>query len=258
MFKIGIQTNAWSDALHRDGLPQVLEEIAAAGYQGIEIGAHRVDVDAPAAFRKLVEGCGLVVAGLHTHGPLFDAEEMKAAYERVEKAAAFAAAVGAPYVLFSGKPKPGKSPAELAQEAAALQQAGEIASRQGAHLLYHNHYWEVEHDYAELCHLVDHTDPQVVSLALDVGWVHRAGGRPAEAARCFSDRIRYFHFKDFRVKDFLHDTWTELGSGYVDFPGVVEAIRGRDLWITYERDETLANAAESATISRAYLRTLLG
>jgi len=263
MFKIGIQTNAWSDELHRNCLPQILEEIAAAGYQGIEIGAHRVDVDAkhpekPGAFRQLIEGCGLVVAGLHTHGALFEAEEVKAACERVEKAAAFAAAVGAPYVLFSGKPKPGKTPAELVQEAAALQQAGQVASRQGAQFLYHNHYWEVEHDYAELRNLMEHTDPQVVSFALDVGWVHRAGGRPAEAAHRFISRVAYFHFKDFRVKDFQHDTWTELGTGYVDFPGVVAAIQGKDLWITYERDETLANAAESAKISREYLRSLLG
>jgi inosose dehydratase len=145
----------------------------------------------------------------------------------------------------------------MIREGQHLQAIGEMVRSEGAHLLYHNHYWEVEKGAGDLQNLVDHTDPAVVSLGMDVGWVHRAGGRPAEMVRRFIERIRYLHFKDFKVKDFANDTWTELGDGYVDFPGVVEVIRGRELWVTYERDQTMEDAPWSARVSMAYLRSIL-
>ena len=257
MLKIAIQTNVWSDEIHRTNFTGMLAEIAAAGYQGIEIGAHRLDLERPALFKTQLEAHGLEPAGLHTHGALFDAAELGGTVSRVERAAAFAAAVGAPFVLISGKPLPGKTPAQQAQETAALQQCGRLCQAHGRRLCYHNHYWEVEHDYRELRFLLENTDPALVGLALDVGWVQRAGGRPAEAVRRFNQRIDYLHLKDFRVKDFASDTWTELGDGYVDFPGVFAAIEGRSLpWAAVERDEVLPHAAQSSRSSRDYLRGL--
>ena len=116
----------------------------------------------------------------------------------------------------------------------------------------------LEHQQRELHFLVDHTEPDLVSLTLDVGWVHRAGGQPAQVVQQFYPRIRVLHFKDFKVKNAQQDTWTELGQGYVDFPSIVEAMPyNADLWITVERDEVMPNAAESARISAEYLKKLL-
>jgi inosose dehydratase len=258
MIKIAIQTNAWSSDLHRDAFPQMLADIAAAGYQGIEIGAHRINLDDPHGFRSLLDRFGLAPAGIHTHAALWQADALDEAAPRVRQAAAFAHAVGSAYVLISGKPNPAKTAAQLALEAQHLQALGELTAAEGAHLLYHNHYWEIEKNAVELQNLLDHTSPAQVSLAMDVGWVHRAGGRPAEMVQRFLDRIRYLHFKDFKVKDFANDTWTELGDGYVDFAGVADVIRGQDLWVTYERDETMPDAPASARQSRAFLKTLLG
>lgn len=257
--KIAIQTNVWSDELHKNQLPGILAEIAQAGYQGFEIGAQRLDLEQPAALRRLTEQHGLQVAGVHTHGELYSPQAMLAAQEHFRKIARFAAEAGADCILFSGKPKEGKSEADLQNECQALEHLGSICAGHNLAFCYHNHYWEVEHNLGELRYLCDHTNPSLVSLALDVGWVQRAGGVPHAAARLLLERIGYFHFKDFRVKNFSEDTWTELGDGYVDFPAILEVLQGRwEGWITVERDETLPKALESARASRAYLQSLLG
>jgi sugar phosphate isomerase/epimerase len=200
---------------------------------------------------------GLQTAGLHIHGDLCDSSNVQEMFPYWQKAATFAAAVASEFVLISGKPKPDKKEEDRQIEAHSLNKIGKMCQEHGVTLCYHNHYWEIEHDYKDLRFLVKHTDSDSVRLAIDIGWVHRAGGKAAEAAKLFLDRIRYFHFKDFRVKDFANDTWTELGNGYVDILGVLQVIKDRGpFWITVERDETLTNAQESAQISREYLRSL--
>jgi sugar phosphate isomerase/epimerase len=256
--KIAIQSNTWSNEIHTHQLGQMLAEIAAAGYQGVEIGAHRLDQDHPEVLTQSLQENGLELAGIHTHGELFSAEAMQAAMPRILQAIEFAAAVKSPNVMFSGKIKPGKTDSDQAHEAQMLNQIGEIVHQHGMNLCYHNHYWEIEHQQKELHYLVEHTNPEYVSLLLDVGWVHRAGARPEEVIPEFLPRIRAFHFKDFRVKDAVNDTWTELGQGYVNFPQIWELIRGKgDYWIIVERDETMPNPAESAQISARYLKNLL-
>ena len=256
--KIAIQSNAWSNDIHTNHLAQMLSEIAEAGYQGVEIGAHRLDQDHPENFTGLLQANGLEVVGIHTHGELFDPAAMQEAMPRVQKAIEYAAAVNSPFVMFSGKAKPGKTPDDQAHEALMLNQIGELVHNKGMSLCYHNHYWEIEHKQKELRYLCGNTNPEYVSLLLDVGWVHRAGGRPEEVVQEFLPRIRAFHFKDFRVKDAANDTWTELGQGYVDFHKIVETIQDKgDYWIIVERDETMPNAAESARISADYLKQLL-
>lgn len=256
--KIAIQSNAWSNEIHSNHLAQMLTEIADAGYQGVEIGAHRLDQDHPETFVQLLKEKGLELAGIHTHGELFDPEAMQEAMPRIEKAIKYAAAVKSPMVMFSGKAKPGKTEADQAHEAKILDQIGKLVHQHGMNLCYHNHYWEIEHNQKELRYLIEHTNPEYVSLLLDVGWVHRAGGRPEDVIPEFLPRIRAFHFKDFRVKDAANDTWTELGQGYVDFPKILDTIRGKgDYWIIVERDETMPDAAESARISAQYLTKLL-
>gem|GEM_PF-4159922 len=64
-----------------------------------------------------------------------------------------------------------------------------------AKLQYHNHYWEIENDYRELRYLVEHTDAARVSLLLDVGWVNRVNGNPAQAVALFRARIAAFHLR---------------------------------------------------------------
>jgi predicted dehydrogenase/sugar phosphate isomerase/epimerase len=248
---ISIQTNAWSAERH-ENLSALLAEIADAGYDGFEIGAHRLDLSQPGRFRELAEAHGLTIAGLHTHGAIFDPAAMEAAYPVIAEVARFAKTVSAAHVLLSGRPKEGKTLDDLQHEAEALNRVARLCAAEGVPFLYHTHNWELADDLRELRYLLAHTDPALVALALDAGWVQRAGLSPVAVTREFRERIGYFHVKDTRG-----DRWTEVGAGEVDFRAwLAELGAAQDLWLTVERDEVLPNAAESARLSRDHLQTL--
>jgi len=252
--KIGIQTNIWSQERHEKDLDGMLAEAKLAGYDGIEIGAHRIDLSQPEVFRALLAKHGLQVSALHIHGDLADPEQSIAIAQRAETVSAFAAKIGSPCVALSGKARDSKSEKDLEREAQLLNHVGYVCSTNRVKLIYHNHYWELADDYRELGYLVEHTDAARVSLLLDVGWVNFAKQIPAHAVEKFRARIFYFH-----IKDTLDDWFTELGRGTLDFAALKPAIIGKyDGWLVHERDTALPNALESARISREFLKTNWG
>lgn len=251
---LAIQTNAWLDRLHRSDLPLIVKQIAHAGYDALEIGAQRLDLDDPESFLALTSRHGLAVAGIHTGGEIYTPAEMHTRQEFFENAARFARAVNSPCVLLSGKPKEGgKTDADLSAEVDSIHWVANICQAQGLPLNFHTHNWELAGDLREIRYLVAHTDPEKVSLCLDIGWVQRAGHDPLKVVGEFYSRIRYLHLKDTR-----DDRWTEVGRGTVDFRALLVDLnqRGFSGQLAVERDEELENAFESAKISRDTLREL--
>jgi len=252
--KIGIQTRPWGPEMNRENLSQILTEIAAAGYDGFEIGAQHLDISQPEPFRQLIAEYGLEVVGIHVGGEIYDPQSVQEALDNLERIMAFTAEVGASFTPFSGRFKLDKTEDELRHQAESLNRIGQLCRDHGLTLCYHNHFWEIQNDCAELRHLCDHTDPALVSLCLDVGWVERAGGSPVEVTRAFLDRVAYFH-----IKDTTKDEWMEVGYGTVDFPSLFGAIEGfQGEWLVVEQDETRRPPRESAQMSYEYLKQQLG
>jgi sugar phosphate isomerase/epimerase len=250
---IGIQTRPWGPELNRENLDKILGEVATAGYDGFEIGAQHLDLNRPVALRDLAAQHGLQVVGIHVGGEIYNPESVQAALKNLELTVAYAKQVGATFIPFSGKLKESKSAAELKIQAANLNRIGEVCRRHGLMLCYHNHYWEIENDCAELRHICTNTDPALVSLCLDVGWVQRAGGQPLAVVEEFLPRVGYFHIKDTTATE-----WREVGYGEVDFEALLPWIKARfDGWLVVEQDDTQRVPLESARMSRDYLRTQL-
>ena len=250
MINVGVQTRPWGPEANRSDRPRILGEIAAAGYDGFEIGAQHLDIADPAQLQRQAAEQKLKIAGIHIGGEIYNPQSVEEALDNLEKTIAFAAAVGATFVPFSGKMKPDKTAKELRYQAENLNRIGEICRKNDLTLCYHNHFWEIENDCAELHHICDHTDPALVSLCLDVGWVQRAGSVPHVVAETFFERIGYFHLKDTTA-----DEWREVGYGTVDFAELVELIRRKaDWWLVIEQDETRRQPTESAQMSRTYLK----
>jgi sugar phosphate isomerase/epimerase len=248
--KIGIQTRPWGPEMNREQLLAVLADIAAAGYDGFEIGAQHLQIDQPEILRELAANHGLEVVGIHVGGEIYDPESVKAALDNLGRIIAYARQVGASYIPFSGKMKENKTATELEYQAQNLNQIGRLCQQHGLKLCYHNHFWEIEQEGAELRHLCDHTDPALVSLCLDVGWVQRAGGSPVAVVEEFMERVGYFHLKDTTPEE-----WREIGYGTVDFGNLLKVIKDRyDGWLVVEQDETRRQPVESAQMSRTYLK----
>jgi sugar phosphate isomerase/epimerase len=235
--------------MNQQDLGQILTDVAAAGYDGIEIGAQHLDVTRPEPFSRLVADHGLEVVGIHVGGEIYDPDSVGRALRDLQDTVAFAARAGAPCLPFSGRPKPDKTDEDHRHQAASLNRIGRLCADHGLRLCYHNHFWEIEQECAELRYLCQHTDPDLVWLCLDVGWVERAGGSPLAVAREFLHRVAYFHLKDTK-----HDLWMEVGEGTVDFSGLLQVMKGQNwAWSVVEQDETRRMPLESARLSREYL-----
>jgi sugar phosphate isomerase/epimerase len=231
----------------------MIEEIAKTGYDGIEIGVHRFEnTDNPEAFRDLVKSHGLQVTSIHTLGELYHEDVLAGKMDYPLKAADFTQAVESKFMLVSGDPKEGKTLADYQAMAEVLNQVGQICRQRGITLCYHNHWWEIVNDQEGLKTICENTDPGIVSLCIDVGWVERAGASPVDIVSQYLERTPYFHFKDTIDGKFI-----EPGAGTVDFAGVLKLLREDGAcYLAVERDEVLPNAFESARISREHLRTL--
>lgn len=255
MINIGIQTIGWGEEANRRELPRVLAEVAAAGYTGFEIGAQHLNITDPKSLQALTAEHRLEVVGIHVGGEIGNPEAVQQALGSLRFILDYAQAVGATYIPFSGTAKQTKTMNDLRHQADSLNQIGELCRERDLKLCYHNHFWEIHNDGVELHTICKHTDPERVSLCLDVGWIERVGGSPAALVETFFDRIAALHLKD--VND---ETWLELGAGTVDFAGLFDLIRRRpDWWLIVEQDEMNQHVpAESAKISRDYLRNTFG
>lgn len=84
--------------------------------------------------------------------------------------------------------------------AAQLNANGKIASKFGIKLFAHNHTGEFEHladnDKTEFDVLLAETDPALVTMQLDIGWVYVAGLDPLELFRRHPGRFELWHVKD--------------------------------------------------------------
>ena len=125
---------------------------------------------------------------------------------------------------------PAKSRAQLDSLAAKLNQTGREYRERGLTFGYHNHHIEfmpvdglVPYDY-----LMSNTDPGLVKIELDIGWLATAGVDPVAYLRKHAGRVLSCHLKDYNpgiVSDVPQRKVVAPGSGRVDFAAVLAAMR---------------------------------
>jgi sugar phosphate isomerase/epimerase len=124
---------------------------------------------------------------------------------------------------------PAKSRAQLDELATRLNRVGREYKSQGLMFGYHNHWVEfvavegvVPYDY-----LMTHTDPDLVKIELDLGWVAYAKMDPVQYIQKYSGRVVACHLKDFDAKiasDVPQRKLVPPGAGAVDFAAVLAAL----------------------------------
>lgn len=252
MAKLGIQTIVFGKHGGED-LPGVLRDIKNAGYDGAEIGMRS---NTPADVYKMFTDAGLECAGYHTGFSTFEN------LAELEKQAEHMRGVGGKYLMCSGVKS--QDIAGYIQSAKTFNAAGEFLRERNITLCYHNHNWEffpLEDGQRGMDLLLQHSDPNLVKLCIDVYWVACGGTDPAAFIIRHSDRAAYFHFKDgtFDPDTQKPLTFTELGRGDVQLKSaIVAALAQKPEWIVTEQDNTQIEPAESARISAEYARTTLG
>jgi len=283
---VGCGTLTWPRGTERD---QVLAEVAQAGYAGVPVGPYGRSADEVTA--ELAR-FGLKPAPGYLSGDYWKVDEEPAILRRAHEMGAFMRQVGCTelylgpggfdaYVTSRGLtrrqvsghvlPEDAMTDAEFVQFARALNKVGEITLQYGVASCFHNHVGSVVETRQEIDHLFDLVDPGLVFQGPDIGHLVWAGIDPVQFCKDYASSIRTLHVKDINPQVLAAGVaagwdygafsaagiFAELGEGCVDFPALFRLLAGFDGWVIVETDVTMKPTAfESATISRAYLRSI--
>jgi len=148
---------------------------------------------------------------------------------------------------------------------------GEQVKKAGLQLGYHNHNFEFRKigdvtGYDEFLRL---TDPELVCLEMDCGWVTVAGQDPVAYLTKYPSRYRLLHVKDFK-KGFTQTTTlgagekegvvpTELGRGAIDYTKILAAASSgniRAMFVEQEPPFKEMPALEAIKVDFDYLHHL--
>ncbi len=250
---VGVLTNV-------PGAEQMLDAIAAAGYEGTELGPLGY-LGEGATLRSRLEGRGLDLVGAFVQIRFGDDEKLG------ELDATLAAIAGwdAKLVLADAGPRDGV----LAWD--EIQRAAERARARGFEPTFHHHMGSRVQTPAEIERLLERTD---VGLLLDTGHLLAAGGNPLQALRDWRGRVNHVHVKDVQL-DVLRGaaTWDEawrggvfceLGRGDVDLEGFFGALDRYSGWLVVEQDrvpgpgEDAAGQIEAQARNRRWLADHVG
>ena len=156
---------------------------------------------------------------------------------------------------------PVKGLAQLDALAEKLDRTARDYRARGIRFGYHNHDVELlpVAGVVPLDYLMSRTDPDLVKMELDLGWLALAGANPAEYVRRYSGRIVACHMKDYDARiasDVPERKLVEPGAGAIDFGAVVAAMR--DAKVEHAFIEIDVSADPLAAVARGYrhLQTL--
>jgi len=201
-----------------------LKQLAAIGYGYVE--AFAMAVSNIPEFKKMLGDAGLgCPAGHFGFG-----------FMPTEKVLDQAGELGVKYAISSVLP-PGKSDGsanaggmmqkmnhltadDFKGMAATANQIGESAKKHGLVFAYHNHnveFRKLDGGTTGYEILLKETDPALVKLEVDAGWVAAGGGDPAALIAANADRVKLIHFKDFStVTPPINELGPEAGGHIVD------------------------------------------
>jgi inosose dehydratase len=275
------------------GYVQVLDEIAASGYAGTELGDWGFMPTDAGALRAELARRQLTMLGAFVTTRLVDPQSYGDSLRTAIKTAALLAAVadgGRPVIVLSDEPTadpvrareagrvlPSMSLTEHQWDEAAAgveRIARAVRDDTGLRTVFHHHCAGYVETPEEIDVLMTRTDPGIVGLCLDSGHATYGGGLPLELLARHRARVWHVHFKDCdpavaaRAREqgwdyqtaLRHGLFCELGHGSVDFPGLLAELQatGFDGWIVVEQDVLPAMGAPlaSATRNRQYLKSI--
>ncbi|GAB3035404.1 sugar phosphate isomerase/epimerase family protein [Natronobiforma cellulositropha] len=228
-------------------LLEILERVAAAGYDGVQFSGGLRGTD-PAEVRATLEETGLETTPAHIGIDVLE-EELESAYGRFGETLDCGGVV-VPYL----EAEAFATPAAVDATADRLAELAEATAALGWPLHYHNH----DHEFVSLGEeaALERLLARVpeLRLELDVGWALVGGSDPAALIERYGERIEVLHTKDMVTDE--PRGFREIGEGDVDMEACAYAAHEADVeWLVYEHDEPDEPAASIET-GAAYLDSL--
>lgn len=290
--KLAIAPIGWSN----DDMPelgghisfeQCIQEMAAAEYQGCEIG-HKFPRD-PDILQAALDQHQLSVASAWYSTYFTEEGREQETLNGFIQHMTFLKAMGAKVIVvcecghsIQGKAqpilenKPEFTQTQWRKLIDGLHQIGELANDNGMSIVYHHHMGTgIQHEN-DIDRLMLETNPSLISLLFDTGHLYFAGNNPLDVLQKHGKRIKHVHLKDIR-KEVLQQTkdqrlsfldavragvFTVPGDGCIEYDPVFQSLfdlNYQGWWVVEaEQDPDKAIPLVYAKMAREYLRKSVG
>jgi inosose dehydratase len=271
----------------------VLDEMAATGYAGTELGPWGYLPENVAQLRADLDRRGLALIGgfcpVTLHRPEQADGQRQFALDVARRLRDLGATVlvlaeagDAERLAAAGHVTPGVTPAFSEEEwrrfAAGADAIAAAARELGLATAFHQHVGSYVETEGEVEELLRRTDATLLGLCVDTGHLAYAGADPVAVLQRHRNRVAHVHLKDVSAAVLAQaraggwsfaeavgrNIFVPLGDGMVDLPAVQAALAaaGYDGWVVVEQDSRLLTPAQrtlprlQAQRSRATLRGL--
>ena len=251
----GVQTYSFRNYFPKD-IPGTLDRIQAMGITEIEGGPGRLPAE---EFKKMCDARGISIPSTGASFEDLSRDPMKVVD--------VAKKLNSKYVMCAWVPhkESGNFTLEDAQRAVnVFNKAGKVLAENGITFCYHPHGYEFQPygDGTLLDYIIEKTNPEHVSMEMDVFWVHFGGGDPIALLKKYPERWKLMHLKDMKKgikKDLTGGTNVEynvpLGQGEVDIAGILK--EGRKVGIAhYFIEDESSKVVDQVPESIKYLKRL--
>lgn len=216
-----------------DPLDQVLAQVAAMGYRGVEtINDHGMTGE---AFLDLLNKHGLQAVSTHAG---FQALE-----DDLDSVVAFHRTIGNTMVIVPAPPREGRPTDAAGWQALGrrLDKIGAALIEHGMQLGYHTHWWEMEvlDGKRALDWMMESADPAHLFWEPDLAWAVHGGADPLELLARYTGRCPRIHVKDLAPsgENEAEKGLADVGYGTLDWAALLPAAKAAGgEWFIVEHD----------------------
>lgn len=250
---LAIQLYTVRDAISAN-LEQALERLAELGFRQLEIYGYdgKFFGKTRAEFQTVLRNVGMeVISSHHTTGAIHNSPGTL--LNQWEQSVEDLQSIGSKYMVCSYLFEEERTPDHYRKLPELLNRSGEITRKAGIDFAYHNHDFEFEKLDGQTVYdfILNHTDPDLVKMELDLYWISKAGFSPLDYFEKYPKRFPLWHVKDMKAES---RDFAEIGNGTIDFKSIFEAREkaGLKYWFL-EQDSSDKDIFESIRISKNYI-----
>jgi inosose dehydratase len=268
--KLSVQIYVWTQQFESqkktlaEGVEEALAAMHRAGYRRAELTAEFFQRELRAKTLAALVEYQLEPATVYAGGTFYEAAAAEKAVAEILELAQGLKGAGTRALLTNPSPKPGqarKSDDELNLQARYVNQLGDKLHQRGMGLMLHHHTPELVENAREWRHLLQHTDPRLVSVCVDVHWAFRGGQEPMAFLRGAGARLSSLH-----LRNSTQGVWMEdFGAGDVDYGKVADYLKSINfsgylvVELAYEKDTRITRSLEEdLRLSRFYAEKVFG
>lgn len=244
---IGIQLYSVRKEMLADAVG-TLKQLAKIGYKELESARSEKGNYyglQPKEIKKIASDLGMTLRSGHVHIDKHWQHSIDSAAE-----------AGQNYLVCSSLPSEGQTADNYKKVAETFSKAAEDCKKSKIIFGYHNHEYEFEKENGKVLYdiLLENTDPMLVTMELDLGWVVASGNDPLTYFNKYPGRFPLWHLKDM---DTTKKQSTEFGKGQIKMIEILKNAKKSGVkHIFVEQEEYASTALESMKYDLEYLQKL--